>query len=228
GEREQDREQRADPAPAHFCSFRVSPAIRICGSTSGFSAWSSATGMPVLWAIEVSVSPLCTVYVFAFVRGFFCCSACGWFFCPDLLSEFEFKCVFEATTTIATIAPASAARARILAIQLRFLFIGRGCRADGGRQVGAASYPASGSGAGKKLAPGSGVRRHRPEGRAQLLGGGGRVLGTGDTARGGNDRPRGPRREGGAEQRRVAALGADAGQEKDRARHQFAQAGDVP
>src|SRR6201999_3711913 len=58
---EQDEEKRADPAPAHFCSLRTSPATRICGSTSGFSACSSETVRPVSWAIEVSVSPLCTV-----------------------------------------------------------------------------------------------------------------------------------------------------------------------
>src|SRR6185312_2991747 len=50
---EQDPEKRADPAPGHFCSLRTSPATRICGSTSGFSACSSATGTPVFWAMPL-------------------------------------------------------------------------------------------------------------------------------------------------------------------------------
>ena len=61
-QRGQDREQeRGAVAPAAHLSFSVWPAIRICGSTSGFSARISATGTPVLWAIAVRVSPLSTV-----------------------------------------------------------------------------------------------------------------------------------------------------------------------
>src|SRR5205085_11947388 len=37
---------RTGSARPHL-SFRVSPAIRSCGSTSGLSAWISATGTPV-------------------------------------------------------------------------------------------------------------------------------------------------------------------------------------
>ncbi len=48
-----------EEAPPHR-SFSFSPEIRIWGSTPGFSSRMTATGTPVSWAIEVSVSPLCT------------------------------------------------------------------------------------------------------------------------------------------------------------------------
>jgi len=59
--RQQRRQQGDAEAPPAHRSFSFSPAIRICGSTSGFSLRIVATGTPVWWAIEVSVSPVWTV-----------------------------------------------------------------------------------------------------------------------------------------------------------------------
>jgi hypothetical protein len=52
--REQPDQQGQDEAQR---SFSLSPASRICGSTPGFSRSMPEIETPVLWAIELSVSP---------------------------------------------------------------------------------------------------------------------------------------------------------------------------